>query len=361
MKFESIEYMEWAKLESKAGINLSRSGVAGLELKDLDMDLTGLEINGDHSYGYPPLLEAIAARYGAQEDQVVPAVGTSLAVFIACAAVLEKGDGVAIEKPAYEPLRSVPRAIGAEITRFERPYEVGYKVDRDRFGSALAANPKLVILTNLHNPSGAYLARPQIQALAFEAQRKGAFVFVDEVYLEYMAGSEAGSSFGLAENIIVASSLTKVFGLAGFRCGWLLAPAPLARKMRRVMDHLTVEHVYIAEQLAARAFPLLDAIKERNRPLFENNRRTVRNFIRETDELEWQEPAGGVIGFPRVKGPFDGDALARILREQYDTSVVPGRFFEDSRHFRLGFGVPPQTLAQGLENIKKALGSNLHF
>ena len=65
MKFDPVAHMEWAKLESRARVNLSRSGVPGLGFRDLGLDLEGIEINGEHPYGYPPLVEAIAARHGA--------------------------------------------------------------------------------------------------------------------------------------------------------------------------------------------------------------------------------------------------------------------------------------------------------
>lgn len=113
MEFQPIEYMEWAKLKSCGAVNLSRSGMPGLSLRDLPLSLEGLDINGEQPYGLPPLLEAIASRYGAQPENVVPTVGTSQAIFFACAALLERGDAVLVERPAYEPLLSCARVLGA--------------------------------------------------------------------------------------------------------------------------------------------------------------------------------------------------------------------------------------------------------
>ena len=355
MEFRPIEYMEWAKGRSSAAVNLSRSGADALSLRDLPLSLADMDINGEDAYGYPPLVRAIAARSGAGEENVVPTLGTSQAIFFACAALLERGDRVVIEKPAYEPFLSCARAVGAEIHRFERKFKDGYGIDPDSFRGALPDKTKLVILSNLHNPSGSFLAAGTIRELAAAAADKGAWLFVDEVYLEHMPGGAGRSAFGLAENILIGSSLTKVYGLAGLRCGWLLAPPSLVERMRRIMDHLFVQHVYIGEMLAARLFPLLDSVREGNRPLFEENRRTVRGFIEQSAALEWVEPAAGIIGFPRVKKGPSGDALAGLLRERYETSIVPGRFFEDPRHFRLGFGVAPEVLARGLANIERVL------
>lgn len=357
MEFRSVEYMEWAKLRSAAAVNLSQSGVTGLSLKDLPIGLDGCDINGDHPYGYPPLLEAIASRSGTVPDAVVPSLGASEAVFLVCAALLEKGDRVVVEKPGYEPLLSCARAMGAEIHRWERRFENGYGLDLRDFEASVPDGTKLVLMTNLHNPSGTFLPRDHIRALAEGARRKGAMVFVDEIYLDYMDAAHSRTSFGAADNIFTASSLTKVYGLSGLRCGWILAPAPLARKLRRLVDHLFVVHVFIAEQIAARLFPHLDAIRGRNRALFEANRRMVRDFVASESRLSWVEPPAGILAFPRVEGPLDGNGLADVLMRKYDTSIVPGGFFEAPRHFRLGFGVPPDVLAKGLANIHAALAT----
>jgi len=220
----------------------------------------------------------------------------------------------------------------------------------------LDQKPKLVLLTNIHNPSGVLISRQTLLEVAQAAQRVGAWLRVDEVYLEYLSGEESRTAFGLADNIIVISSLTKVFGLGGLRCGWILAPNPLVPVLRRAMDHLFVEHVYIAEQLAARIFPKLDAIKEKNRARIAGNRETVERFMLGESVLAWIEPApGGIICFPRVNSSLGGDGLAKVLMDRHSTVVVSGSFFEDAGHFRLGFGVKPEVLAKGLVNIRNAI------
>jgi aspartate/methionine/tyrosine aminotransferase len=313
----------------------------------------------DHPYGWIPLIETIAGRYRVDPDCVLTTLGTSQGIFLACAALLENGDPVYIEKPAYEHLRDVPRALGAAIHRFDRPFDRGYKIDPDAVAAGFPAEAKLVILTNLHNPSGVRLAPDEVAALASIAGRRGAYVLIDEVYLEFEAGPGPHTAFGAADNILVISSLTKVFGLSGFRCGWIMAPKGLIPAIKRVMDHLYVEHVFPAEQLAARAFPLLDGIKEKTRIWRESGRAAVRGFVESEPRLTWVEPDEGIVAFPRVdadrRDAAGGDRLARVLRESFETSVVAGRFFEDSRHFRIGFGVPAETLGLGLRNIRAAL------
>lgn len=358
MKFDPVAHMEWAKLESRARVNLSRSGVPGLGFRDLGLDLEGIEINGEHPYGYLPLVEAIAGRHGAAPANVIPSIGTSMAIFHVCAALLGPGDTAVVERPAYEQMRAVPKALGANVVRFERTLEEAYRIDPEALSARIPDGTKLVLMTNLHNPSGVWLSPDEIRAVAGAAARKGAWLFIDEVYLEFMPGGEARTAFGLADNIIAAASLTKVFGLSGLRCGWILAPDALVPLFRRAFDHFFVEPVFPSEQLAARLFPLLDGIKEKRRGEWEARRREAAAFIAGERRLAWVEPSAGIVGFLRVHGPAAaGDALARALRERWETSIVPGTFFEDPRCVRLGYGVEPAVLREGLAAIRAALDS----
>ncbi len=356
MQLDPVHYMEWAKLHAQAKINLCRSGLADRRFADLGIDRQDLEINGEHPYGYPPLIAAIAARYRVEERNILPVNGASQGIFFAAAALLEAGDEALVEQPAYEPLLSVPRFFRAEVRRFARRFEDGYGIDLDQFRSALNPRTKLVVLTNLHNPSGAFLDDRSLLDLAAVASEKGAMVFVDEIYLDFLDGKEESlTSFHLAENLVVTSSLTKVYGLGGLRCGWILASESLIGRMRRLMDLASVEGVYLGEQISALTFSRLGSLRAQSLPVIKDNFGLVRDFIDEEKKLSWIPPAGGIVGFPRIEAGLDGAGLARILAEDYDTSIVPGHFFEEPQHFRLGFGGPAEELKQGLENIHRAL------
>ncbi len=357
MTIEPIAYLEWAKLQSQAKINLSRSGVPDLSLKELPLtlELKDLEISGPNPYGYQPLLEAIAERYKVEPDNVVLTQGASQAIFMVGAGFIESGDKVIVEKPAYEPLLAVPRFFKAQILRLERRFENRFEIDFDEYQRLLREGAKLIILTNLHNPSGVWLDRQKIQTLAQEAERFGAYLFVDEIYLEFLEGEAASTCFGLTDRIIVASSLTKVYGLGGLRCGWILAPKELARRLRRLTDYLVVEGAFISEKLAWLVFPYLDRLREKNRSWIEANRKLLRLFMSQQSQLSWVEPDGGVVCFPRLINGRSGDEFSHYLRRKADISVVPGTFFEAKEHFRLGYAVQSEILASALETINSVL------
>ncbi len=355
MEFRPIKYMEWMKTRGQTQYDLCSSGLSNLRLKELGIDFGDLEIFGENSYGYPPLIQAIANRYQVQQENVMLSVGTSHALFLVCALLLMKGDEVLVEKPGYEPLWAVAKAFGGRIIRLDRKYEQGYAFNLDELEKHLSENVKFILLTNLHNPSGVSLSSSVLKDMADIAKKKEVFLVVDEVYLEFLEGKIGQTSFHLADNIIVISSLTKVFGLAGLRCGWILAPPEIVTKMKIFLDYSLVEGVFIGELISSKMFDRLDTIKLRYKERIHQNTNLIHEFIKGESRLTWIKPSGGIICFPRVESGLSGDELVRILRKDFDTSLVPGSLFESPQHFRLGMDAEPFVMAKVLENIKKVL------
>src|SRR5205814_2093386 len=155
MTHKHSDYMHWSKTQSRARFNLATSGVAPLPLRELPDHMEILEINGYDGYGYPPLQKAIAAHHGVDPDCVVESAGTSMANHHAMAAILEPGDEVLIEHPAYGPILDVARYLHADVKRFQRTEETGWAVDPKAVRDCIAPRTRLIVITNLHNPTSA--------------------------------------------------------------------------------------------------------------------------------------------------------------------------------------------------------------
>ncbi len=348
------EYMEWAKTRSQATYNLALSGVIAYPLAELGVEIADLEITGDSLYGYAPLLEALAAKSRVTPDCVVHTIGTSMANHLAMATILERGDEVLIEHPAYDPLLSVPRYLGAEIRRFYRRFEDGFRIDIDEIKRAITARTKLIILTNFHNPSGVLTDNQTLRQVGEIARSVGARVLVDEVYLEAMYEQAQDSAFHLGSEFIITSSLTKAYGLSGLRCGWILAEPELARKMWRLNDLYGAVHSHPAELLSVIALSKLPEISARAKSLLQPNRQLLNDFLASRSDIEAALTEYGTTSFPRLLTGSVAE-LCVLLRNKYDTSVVPGRFFEMENHFRIGICCEPEQFAAGLERLSAAL------
>jgi len=347
-------YIEWAKLRSPARYTLASSDVLHLRLAELGVRVEELEITGADGYGYPPLLQRLAAKAGVGVENVVHAQGASMANHLAMAALVESGDEVLIEQPTYEALLAAAQYLGAKICRFPRRFEAGFQVDPREVERAISPRTRLIVLTNLHNPTGVRTPDSALKIVGEIARSLGAHVLVVEVYLEACFEAPANSAFHLGSNFVATSSLTKGYGLSGLRCGWVLAAPPLAQRMWRLTDLFGVTAAHPAELLSVIALDRLPQLAERARKLLGANRALLKAFLDSRKDLLTIWPEAGTMAFPQLSSGR-ADAFCQLLREKYETSVVPGRFFEAPEHFRVGVGGDTETLREGLSRIGQAL------
>ena len=354
MKHKHSDYMHWSKTQSRARFNLATSGVASFSLRQLPVDLKELEINGDDSYGYAPLQQAIASHCGVDRDCVVESAGTSMANHLAMAAILEPGDEVLIEHPAYGPILDIAQYLQANVKRVRRAEENGWTIDPTEVRRCITPKTRLIVITNLHNPTSAFTPDSVLREIGDIARSAGALVLADEVYLDAVYENTPRTSFHLGAEFVVTSSLTKVYGVSGLRCGWILAQPDLAWKMRRLNDLYSATPVFPGEVLSAATFQYLDLLRERARPMVEADRKLLRDFLAEQSNLSAVSTPWGTTSFPRLVNG-NADAFLERLRSEFDTSAVPGRFFEMPDHFRIGMGVNTEMFAEGLNRIGQAL------
>ena len=348
------EYMHWAKTQRPARFALSSSEVLHFRLDRLGIGIEDLELDGASYYRYPPLRQAIADKEGVAGANVVMADGTSMANFIAMASLIEPGDEIVFEQPAYEPMLATALFCGASARRFERPADEGFRLDPERVERALTSRTRLVVLTNLHNPSGAFADEEALREVGALAARVGARVLVDEVYRDAAFARAPRTAFLLGPQFVCTGSLTKVYGLSGLRCGWVLAEPSLAEKMWRLNDLFAVAQPHATERLSCIALARLEEIAAETPARLERNRALANAFFAGRSDLETMPMADGVTAFPRlVSGKVD--ALHDLLREKYDTSIVPGRFFEMPDRFRIGIGGATDMVEEGLARLGAAL------
>jgi aspartate/methionine/tyrosine aminotransferase len=317
-----------------------------------------LEINGPSKYGYPPLLERLAKKNAVTPDCVVAAEGTSMANYFAMAATFEPGEEVLFESPTYEVMESTARYLGADIKRFERRFENGFRVDPDEVKRQITPRTRLVVIANMHNPSSVLTDDTTLRAVSKIAAGVGARVLVDEVYLEAIFDQPVRSSFHLGDNFVVTNSLTKGYGLSGLRCGWVLAQPDLAQRMWRLADLHAGTMVHPGELLSVIALDNLPAIARRAKSILDANRPRMEALLDEHPELQCVRPQFGTIYCPQLpRGSVE--EFCQLLRDKYETSVVPGHFFYLPQHFRVGLGGDPEMTAAGLERLDQALSEYL--
>ena len=353
MRAMDSPYMHWAKFKPPVRYALTMSEVPHFRMDSLPITIGDLELDGASHPRYAPLRDAIGKRYGVGAEYVVAADGTSMANFLAMAALISPGDEVLVEHPTYELLLGAASFLGAHIKRFERNPADAFRLDPANVKQQMSERTRLIVITNLHNPSSALASEAELRQVGQLAADVGARVLVDEVYLDSAVPPQR-SAIHLGPEFVCTSSLTKVYGLSGLRCGWILAEPELAERMWRLNDLFGVNQAHPAERLACIAFEHIESVIGANPELLARNRRRWNEFVRGRDDLDCMPAEHGITAFPRWAGG-DTERLDALLHERYDAAVVPGRWFEMPDRFRVGFGLPTPDLEEGLNRLGSAL------
>ena len=176
-------------------------------------------------------------------------------------------------------------------------------------------------------------------------------MLIHEVYLD---ASGQHSAVHLGPEFVVTNSLTKVYGLSGLRCGWILAEPELAERMWRVNDLFGVNQAHQAERLGCIAFDNNYQVIGEAPAMLEANRKLFNAFLTTRGDLECAPAVHGITAFPRWAGG-DTQRLDDHLRANYDCAIVPGRWFEMPNHFRVGFGIPTGTFGVAVVRLGRGL------
>src|SRR5262249_46560916 len=252
------------------------------------------------------------------------------------------------------PILDIAQYLQANVTRFRRAEENGWAIDPAAVRGGVTPKTRVIVITNLHNPTSVLTPESILREIGDIAQSVGALVLVDEVYLEAVYENTPRTSFHLGPEFVVTSSLTKVYGVSGLRCGWILTQPDLAWKLRRLDDLYSATPVHPGELLSVAAFQHLSLLRERARQIVEADRKLLHDFLKHQSAISAVWTEWGTTSFVGLR---DGnvDAFLERLRSKFDTSAVPGRFFEMPNHFRIGMGVNTKMFAEGLSGIGRAL------
>jgi len=353
-------YMVWAHTHSaRTDHPLTQSGMPTADPAFLDA-LGRLDIDHPSKGALPELEAAIARRYGVDRSRVIVTLGASGAMFLAAARWFRPGARVVADVPSYEPFRALPLFFGAEVVAYERRLEERWRMDPERVRSLLARGPGRghVFLANPHNPTGVMLDRAEIGAIAREAERAGGLLVSCDIYMEYLPKERMAWAFEAAPNAVTLGSLTKAYGLGALRIGWIVLGEALAAEREHLVDVAYLTYVDPPTATMRAGTAALARLPELLAPLrvVERESRPIwARWLNSTEGIDCVVPEHGIIAFPRVAGVSDTLALAEFLVREFKVDVVPGEFFGKPGHVRVGCGLPPDKLVEGLSRLERGI------
>lgn len=302
------------------------------------------------------LARAIAARYGIDEDRILCTTGATNAIAMVLGTFLANGGHVIVESPCFDLLSYIARETNAHCS--ELPRGDGFLFDPADLRALLRPDTRIVLITNLHNPSGAALDAGQLAALATEAERVGAVLVVDEVYIDFAKDLYGGCAATLAPNIVSINSLSKVHGLFALRCGWIVAEKQIVDSVHEANAQ---DEFGVSKLTHAVASLLLDDEQELDlhwQTVLSKNRPILQSFAHRLEAsgfIDGDVPEYGCMYFPDVCGISDTWTLADWLWHSHRLLVAPGEFFGAPGRIRLGFGGSAADLTDSLTRFSEAL------
>ena len=346
-------FSQW---EFAARFNLTASDAETLSLAELlalasPEDRAGFEemsLGYTQTYGAPDLRTAIASTYDqrAAED-ILCFAGAEEGLYAAMQILLEPGDHAIVVTPNYQAAETVPLSLCA-VSGVPLEPDDHWSLDIDRVAAAIRPQTKLVSINFPHNPTGKILERARFDALIDLCRRHSLWLFSDEVYRPL--GPEGAVHLPQVADVyergISLGVMSKAYGLAGLRIGWLAcSDRDFLQRCERFKHYLSICNAGPSERLALIGLKAREKILARNRAIVSANLMYLDAFFAAYPGLfEWARPDGGCVGYPRYLGKESVDLFARRLVEEASVLVLPSAIYRSdlgptpTDRFRIGFG-----------------------
>ena len=340
--------------------NLSESSFTDQKLSDLGIAFNDLTLfYGDHK-GKHELRELIAADACLTADEVLVTSGAATALFIVATSLLDKQDHMVVVKPNYATNIETPKTIGAEIAYLNLKFEDAFELDISLLEKLITDKAKLVSLTYPHNPTGAVINEEKLKEIINIIEQKNTFLLLDETYREMSFTEKLPVAASLSNNVISISSMSKSYGLPGIRIGWILCKnQQLMETFLAAKEQICITNSVTDEAIAFEYLKRKEQLFAPVKKTIAENFSVIKKFMANQNMLEWVEPKGGCVCFPRIKKDIklNIDKFHNILLNKYSTYIGKGHWFdEEANYMRIGYSWDEtQKLQKGLNNILKAI------
>lgn len=308
--------------------------------------------------GNPVIIDILADRYDVAREQVLCTTGATGALSLLYRSLAEPGDHVLVETPGFDLFQDLATNQGLHVDLFSRSGPQ-FLFDPTEVEGLIRHNTRLIILSNLHNPSGMALDYMALEALARVAERRNVLVIIDEVYGDYArAENRPCPASRLSPNFISISSLTKIFGLSTLRCGWIVGSRPVVDRVRDMAMKFEFGMSNLAHAVAANIMRKPTAFAAYSDGIVNSARPRVDAWFAEHKNaglLTGELPDDGCICFPKLVDVDDTESFSAWLLERAGVIVAPGEYFGMPGHIRIGFAQTEEDLDRGLAALSDGL------
>ncbi len=306
--------------------------------------------------GMPELRQAIARRENKRSNanydpaDILITPGGKFALLTALMGVVAPGDEVLVPEPgwvSYGPCVHLCGGKPVALAMLDR-------IDPQAIEAAITPATRAIILNSPVNPTGRILPREELAAVVEIVQKHGLWLIFDQVYadLSYDKPIAFPQSIGAGfERTLVVDSLSKSFGMTGWRLGYLAMPPGVAKQIVKFLQHSIYCVPPFIQIAGVEALKLHDELVPRYRALFRNRLERAATRLSAVDGIECAMSEATFYLFPRVAG--DDVAIAKHWLDTLDVAVLPGSAFgaPGTGHLRLSLTLSDEDLDVALERI----------
>lgn len=306
--------------------------------------------------GTVELRQRIAALYpGATDAHVLVAVGAAEANKIMCEALLRPGDEVVVLSPGYRQVWGLAVNLGCVVKELVLRPEDDWRPDLDALDRLVGPRTKLVAVVNPHNPTGVVFTDGEMQRIVAACARVGAWLHADEVYTGTEHNNlETPSFWGRYDRVVCTNSLSKAYGLAGLRIGWIATNPDTIEALWRRHEYAVIAAAAPSMTLATMA---LGAEKrswllQRQRAATNAGRHVLQEWLASHgDRFSIRPSAATGVAFVRYESSLSSYEMAEHIRRTVSVLVAPGVLLGAEQHLRLAIGYAPARIRTALDRI----------
>lgn len=307
-------------------------------------DLGKLHLGYTESKGSPLLREKISELYSdVSPDEIIVFAGAEEAIFVFMNVFLSTGDHVIVQYPAYQSLYQIAESAGCSVSRWMMKEEDGWRPDIEELKNMIQDNTGAIVINTPHNPTGYHFTEAEFKEIREIAAEKGITILSDEVYrgLEYDRSDRLPAMAEIYGKGVSIGVMSKAFGLAGLRIGWLISKdRELLKKIMGFKDYTTICSSAPSEFLSTAALTVSEEIFRKNVAIIQENLSYLdRFFEKQRDTFSWVKPGAGPIAFPCILTGEDSMEFALRTIDDSGVLLLPSEIYDfGTRNFRIGFG-----------------------
>jgi (5-formylfuran-3-yl)methyl phosphate transaminase len=311
------------------------------------------ETHYTHSLGLLELREAIAAWYHAQyrvnvsPEHIIVTSGSSPAILLGLAALLDPGDEVILSDPRYACYANFIRLCEGVTVEVPVDEAEGFQYTAAKVRSHLTARTKAILINSPANPTGMLLSPTEMARIV----ELGPLVISDEIYHGLVYAGRAHSILEYADQAIVLNGFSKLFAMTGWRLGYVIAPPRFVRPMQKIQQNLFISAGAFVQRAGIAALQQAWPDTQRMVEMYDQRRRVILAGLRDIGFGVPYDPTGAFYVFANAtRFGRNSSALAFDILDHAKVAVAPGIDFGPHGEGYLRF-----SYANSLENIREGL------